>query len=99
MNAAVGRAGSSRDYCPSFRGKPINPFAGSNGLPGCRIGPQRCPIAFFFVFLVWNGALDCQDEWVYFSFRCLMKSLEKIVPIFRGEKWIVKIDLGDPRDR
>src|SRR6478672_2340474 len=96
MDATVSSAGACRDHGPSMGSEAINPFAGCDGL-ACRIvGPQRCPVAFVLIVLVWNRALYDQNERVNTALGSQVKARQKFITVLKGKKWIQQSDLWDP---
>src|SRR5579859_5871346 len=62
MDSAVGGACARTNYGSGFRRKTVDPFAGSDRLPGLGIGAEGRPVALVLNLFVRNGSLEHQNE-------------------------------------
>jgi hypothetical protein len=93
VNPAIRRAGAGADYRPCFGREPVYPFTRRDRLAGPLVGTERSPVAFRFVFLVWDRAFDDQDERIDSIGRGIVEKLDKILAIFVGQELVMKMDL------
>src|ERR1700750_2155115 len=93
MNATVSRAGAGTDYRPGFGGQPVYPFARRDRLAGPIVRAKRSPVAFRFIFLVWDRAFDDQDERIDSIGRGIVEKLHKVLAGFVSKERVVKMDL------
>ena len=67
------------------------------GWPVRVVGSEGRPISLGFVGFVGNRPFHDQDERRERAFRRQVEALQKFVAVFVGQKEIVKVDLGNPR--